>query len=83
VPAIVLVTAMAVGVGLLFLLPGTRHFYALGLPPAHALVSAAVVAAIGVLALEGWWVIDQRSRPPDERTPRFARPAPVERRVET
>ncbi len=71
-PAIGLVAAMAVGVALLFVLPGTRHFYALGLPPAHALVSAAVVAAIGVLALEGWWIIDQRSRPLDDRTPTFA-----------
>jgi cation-transporting ATPase E len=70
--AIVLVAAMAAGVGLLFLLPGTRHFYALGLPPAHSLVASAVVAVIGVLALEGWWLIDQRSRPPGDRTPTFA-----------
>jgi cation-transporting ATPase E len=71
-PAIALVAAMAVGVAMLFVLPGTRHFYALGLPPAHALVPAAVVAALGVLALEGWWIIDQRSRPADDRTPTFA-----------
>jgi cation-transporting ATPase E len=69
---IALVASMGVGVGLLFVLPGTRHFYALGLPPARSLVASAVVAAIGVLALEGWWVIDQRSRPPGDRTPTFA-----------
>jgi cation-transporting ATPase E len=70
--AIALVAAMAAGVGVLFVLPGTRHFYALGLPPAHSLVASAVVATIGVLALEGWWLIDQRSRPPGDRTPTFA-----------
>jgi cation-transporting ATPase E len=70
--AIALVASMGAGVGLLFVLPGTRHFYALGLPPARSLVASAVVAAIGVLALEGWWVIDQRSRPPGDRTPTFA-----------
>ena len=69
---IALVASMGAGVGLLFVLPGTRHFYALGLPPARSLVASAVVAAIGVLALEGWWVIDQRSRPPGDRTPTFA-----------
>jgi cation-transporting ATPase E len=67
-----LVATMAVGVGLLFVLPSTRRFYALGLPPARALVSAAVIAAIGVMALEGWWLLDQRRLPPDERTRRFA-----------
>jgi cation-transporting ATPase E len=71
--AIALVAAMAVGVGMLFVVPATRDFYALGLPPAHALVSAAAVATIGVFALEGWWIIDQRSRPPADRTPTFAR----------
>jgi cation-transporting P-type ATPase E len=70
--AMVLVAAMAAGVGLLFALPVTRKFYSLGLPPAHALVSAAVMAGIGWLALEGWWFIDQRRMPPAERTPHFA-----------
>jgi cation-transporting ATPase E len=69
--AIALVAAMTAGVALLFALPTTRRFYALGLPPARALVSAAVISVIGYIALEGWWMIDQRNLPPDERTPRF------------
>jgi cation-transporting ATPase E len=70
--AIALVASMTAGVVLLFALPTTRHFYALGLPPAAALVSAAVITAIALVALEGWWTIDQRSRPPGDRTPRFS-----------
>ena len=58
---------MTGSVALLFALPSTRRFYALGLPPSRALVSAAVISAIAYAALEGWWIIDQRSRPPDER----------------
>jgi cation-transporting ATPase E len=69
--AIALVASMTAGVVLLFVLPTTRSFYALGLPPARALVSAAVIAAIALVGLEGWWTIDQRSRAPGERTPRF------------
>jgi cation-transporting ATPase E len=69
--AIALIVAMTASVGLLFALPMTRRFYALGLPPGRALVSAAVISAIAYVGLEGWWMIDQRSRPPDERTPRF------------
>jgi cation-transporting ATPase E len=71
-PGIALVAAMAAGVGILFALPSTRTFYALGLPPARALVSAAVMAAIGLVALEGWWLLDQRRLPPDQRVARFA-----------
>jgi hypothetical protein len=67
-----LVLAMTAGVLLLFALPSTRTFYALGLPPARALVWCAVVGAIAFVALEGWWTIDQRNLPPAERTPRFA-----------
>jgi cation-transporting ATPase E len=67
-----LVAAMAAGVALLFAIPATRRFYALGLPPARALVSAALIAVIGVVALEGWWVLDQRRLPPEQRTRRFA-----------
>ncbi len=70
--AIALIAAMTTSVVVLFALPMTRSFYALGLPPGRALVSAAVVAAIACVGLEGWWVIDQRRLPPDERTPRFA-----------
>jgi cation-transporting ATPase E len=69
--AIALVGAMAASVALLFALPATRHFYALGLPPARALITAAVIAAAACVSLEGWWVIDQRNRPAEERTPRF------------
>jgi cation-transporting ATPase E len=70
--AVTLVGAMAASVVVLFAFPMTRDFYALGLPPARALVSAAVIAVIGCAALECWWTIDQRRRPPDERTPRLA-----------
>jgi cation-transporting P-type ATPase E len=69
--AIALVGAMAASVGLLFALPGTRRFYALGLPPSRALVSAAVIVAAACAGLEGWWVIDQHGRPAEERTARF------------
>ena len=65
--AFALVGSMTAGVALLFALPGTRSFYALGLPPARAIVSAAVITVIAFVALECWWTIDQRSRPPDER----------------
>ena len=65
--ALALVGAMTGSVALLFALPSTRRFYALGLPPSRTLVSAAVISAIAYAALEGWWIIDQRSRPPDER----------------
>jgi cation-transporting ATPase E len=65
--AFALVGSMTAGVALLFALPGTRSFYALGLPPARAIVSATVITVIALVALEGWWTIDQRSRPPDER----------------
>ena len=62
--AIALVVAMTASVGLLFALPVTRRFYALGLPPSRALIAAAVIAAAACAVLEGWWVIDQRGRPP-------------------
>jgi cation-transporting P-type ATPase E len=71
-PAIALVAAMTSGVTVLFALPMTRDFYALGLPPARALVTAAVISAIGYVALEGWWIIDQRNRPANERTRRIS-----------
>jgi cation-transporting P-type ATPase E len=70
--AIALVVTMAAGVSLLFALPVTRDFYALGLPPARALVSAAALSVIGIIALEGWWFLDQRRRPAGDRTPTFA-----------
>ncbi|MDQ1467194.1 MAG: cation-transporting P-type ATPase [Actinomycetota bacterium] len=76
-PAIALVAGMAGGIGLLFALPEPRRFYALGLPPGRALISAAVIAAIAMAALEAWWTLDQRRLPPDRRVPRLApgRPA--------
>jgi cation-transporting ATPase E len=77
--AVALVVAMAGGVGLLFTVPATRRFYALTLPPGHALISSGVISAIGIVALEGWWFLGQRRVPPDQRTPLFAsrRPAPA------
>jgi cation-transporting ATPase E len=75
--AVALVAAMTVSVVLLFALPATRHFYALGLPPARASISAAVISAIAYVGLEGWWTIDQRSKPPDERTRRLAHRHPA------
>jgi cation-transporting ATPase E len=69
--SVALVVAMTAGVLLLFALPSTRDFYALGLPPARALVWCAVVGAIAFVALEGWWTIDQRTLPESDRTPRF------------
>jgi cation-transporting ATPase E len=69
---VALVVAMTIGVVLLFALPSTRDFYALGLPPGRALVWCAVVGAIAFVALEGWWTVDQRALPEQERTPRFA-----------
>jgi len=71
--SIALVGAMTAGVLLLFALPSTREFYALGLPPGRALVAAAVVGAIAFVALEGWWTVDQRKLPPEDRTERLAR----------
>ena len=57
---------------MLFALPVTRRFYALGLPPAHALgLRGRDLRSSGTSRLEGWWMIDQRNLPPDERTPRF------------
>jgi hypothetical protein len=37
-----------------------------------------VISAIAYVALEGWWMVDQRRRPPDERTPRFAPHPPAD-----
>jgi cation-transporting ATPase E len=70
--AVALVIAMSASVGVLFALPATRRFYALGLPPSRAVISAAVVTAIAYVGLEGWWMIDQRTRPAEERISRLA-----------
>jgi cation-transporting ATPase E len=75
--AVALVAAMTASVVVLFALPATRDFYALGLPPAGALISAAVISAIAYVGLEGWWTIDQRGKPPDERTSRLAHRHPA------
>ena len=69
--AIALVVAMTASVGLLFALPTTRRFYALGLPPGRALGLGRGDLRDRVRGLEGWWMIDQRSRPPEDRTRRF------------
>ena len=70
--ALALVVAMTASVSMLFALPTTRRFYALGLPPSRAMISAAVIALIGCGTLEAWWTIAQRNVPPTERTRRFA-----------
>jgi cation-transporting ATPase E len=69
---VALVVAMALGVLMLFSLPSTRDFYALGLPPARALGWCALIGGAAFVALEGWWTIDQRNLPPGDRTPRFS-----------
>ncbi|MGQ0823622.1 MAG: HAD-IC family P-type ATPase [Actinomycetota bacterium] len=52
--------------------PPLREFYALDLPERDATVVGFVVAGVAVTLLEIAWMLTQRLRPSDERTPRVA-----------
>jgi cation-transporting ATPase E len=57
---ILLVGAVVAGFALLFPVPAVRHFYALELPTA-GLGFTLLIAALGVAALAGFWVLSRRS----------------------
>jgi cation-transporting P-type ATPase E len=64
--------AMVACVVIVLAVPGLRDFYALDLPPRDALVVGSIIAGIAIALIELGWVISQRRRAPDSRTPRVA-----------